>query len=56
MAIGYFPTFVVCMVPSGTMKASLKGRNFQVRLSSDTLGSVFKVHDVFSNKDSTFNP
>ena len=37
--------------PSATMKASSQGGGFRVRSSLGPLGSVSKMHGVFSNRD-----
>lgn len=39
------------MATSGTIKASLKGRDLKVRSSSCPLGLVLEVHCVFNQRD-----
>ena len=43
---GCFQLLETCLLPSGTMKASLQGQGFQVRPSSNPLCPVCKVHGV----------
>lgn len=49
-SVGFFCPLKAFMVTCGIMKASLQGRNFQIRSSSGPfLGLVSEVHLVFSN-------